>query len=836
MGASQSVTEATPLKEDAPSYALGMTRARLRLLREPATGELYGFMGLCAPLSAFAPLGQGSTVHVRMLTNCFWLGLVMFIVSIPLRFTGMDPKRSGTSTSENDGVDGNEAGTAGAWETLTWWHSFSDIFLVIILCTFIESMAAYTMNTRSLGGVAINKYALKFEEAIRKLGTKASEAVEKSVVAGGLKEPSGKLADESGRTDLSEQSESSVSFVETVAIAIGLTSQVADAFKGEVDKIESLGPALEASYFVEGCSLVVSGWGRGVRMPKELMDAIVGAAGARPTHALQPTACFAVTSAKRELEVCERAVGSAAAACRDSPTEANAAKLERCRTDLSVCRQTVERAEEAMSTQLLDYAFFTFHSSAQKSAVLDAAVTGALFPPDASASLTVQPAPNPRDVIWQSLEATPAERTFSSLMFIFIMLVLALTFSATMSFFLTVGALLQANTPFGQTLKDVFEGDFRRLGYFFLMFLGIITSVQAIIQPIFCVYNDRGVFCRPALRLRCTTYTALFAKAGSFWMWVEFFILIMVFLFHLFFTIRDSPLYHVAVTFCEKLGVSNDDINFYFLYNAEVQGNIMLAGFVETFLMIWIVASLGRYLIAPFQKTQAGIDHWCRMSDPAHLPFSTSDGMRVIAAVTLWCGIFPAGAMWMCIYYPIAIFVVRTNLLGRFEPGPPTKPLQYRFVFVIYLPLHLLLHLALCYGVYADVKVPDPEDLNSGLWPGYTQSVGFSTAPKAVHSLFCMLMAGLILGVLPYFQRQRALREGVLTPWQVVRLFFYDGLHDDDFGTSARAAVGVHHHTSPAFFGRQVPSEAPKVVVELPAVLPAGALYQPSCGIDLLAK
>ena len=83
-------------------------------------------------------------------------------------------------------------------------------------------------------------------------------------------------------------------------------SQVADAFKGEVDKIESLGPALEASYFVEGCSLVVSGWGRGVRMPKELMDAIVGAAGARPTHALQPTACFAVTSAKRELEVRER--------------------------------------------------------------------------------------------------------------------------------------------------------------------------------------------------------------------------------------------------------------------------------------------------------------------------------------------------------------------------------------------------------------------------------------------------------------------------------------------------------------------------------------------------
>lgn len=103
---------------------------------------------------------------------------------------------------------------------------------------------------------------------------------------------------------------------------------------------------------------------------------------------------------------------------------------------------------------------------------------------------------------------------------------------------------------------------------------------------------------------------------------------------------------------------------------------------------------------------------------------------------------------------PVAIFVARTNLLGRFEPGPPTKPLQYRattstsppksrslspsfiyltvvrltvpcltlspllpltpstpthfryrFTFTLYLPVYLLLHLFFCYGIYADVEV-----------------------------------------------------------------------------------------------------------------------------------
>lgn len=272
------------------------------------------------------------------------------------------------------------------------------------------------------------------------------------------------------------------------------------------------------------------------------------------------------------------------------------------------------------------------------------------------------------------------------------------------------------------------------------------------------------------------------------------------------------------------------------MYNKEVEGNILLAAFVETFLMIWVVEAAGRYLIAPFQKTQEGIDHYCRMYQLQHLPFSTSDAMRVIAAGTLWSGLFPVVTMWLCIYYPVSLFVVRTNLLGRFEPGPPTKPLQYRFVFTIYLPLHLLLHLVLTFGIYADVQVPDPENLGSGLWPGFQSANAFSSGPKAFHSVCCLLVLVAVLVVIPYMERVRALRQGVHTPLQICRTFFIDLLGDVDFGSSARTSVGIHHLTSPAFFGCETPADHTAPVIDLPAVLPKGATYEPVCGIDLLAQ
>jgi len=780
--------ESTPLKSNHASYTLGLTRAQLRLLRDPDTKEPWAFMGLCAPLKAFEVLGQGVAMHVRVLAYCLGLGVLLFFVSIPLRYTGMDQARASAMVSMG--------GTAGAWSELTWWHAASDICLVLILLTFFEAMARYTMNPAIFEGTLISKRLSTLEGGIRKLEKTAAAKLEKTVSKTVSSKPD---------------------------------------FRDEMDKVESVGVVLEASYHVEACSIVVTGWGRGARMPKELLDAIVAVAGERPAYAVQPSHCCELIAARDELTSSELALGDALQCAREEGSERALAELEAHQRDVAGDKQALNQVRESTRDErhLLDYAFLTFTNSKAKTAVLDAARHGTLFTEGVPKSLVVQPGPNPRDVIWSSLEATAAERRYASYMFSIIMFALALVVSASLGAFLTIGALLQANTPFGLTLSNMFEGDFKRLGYFGLMLLGIMLAVQAIVQPIFCVYSNRGLCCQPALRLRCCTYTALFAKAGGFWMWVEFLIMLLIFVWHVLATMKDSPLYSVAVAMCEALGVPNKELNFYFLYNAEVQGNLIVATFV-TFVMIWIVAGAGRYVIAPFQKTQAGIDHHCRMTDPAFLPFSTSDGMRVLAAVTLWCGVFPTNTFTMCIYYPVALFVVRTNLLGRFEPGPPTKPLQYRFVFVIYLPFHLLLHLLLCFGLYADVEVPHPQNLGSGLWPGFNTGAGFSNPAKVFHSLFCLLMFPIILVALPWMQRARALQEGVLTPWQICSHFLTaDGLSDVDFGTSVRTARGVHHLTSPAYFGREAIGDDP-VDFELPSPVPADALYNPSAGIDLL--
>ena len=215
-------------------------------------------------------------------------------------------------------------------------------------------------------------------------------------------------------------------------------------------------------------------------------------------------------------------------------------------------------------------------------------------------------------------------------------------------------------------------------------------------------------------------------------------------------------------------------------------------------------------------------------------PGSTSDGMRIIAAVALWSGLFPIACVMMLLYYPVALFVVRTNLLGRFEPGPPTKPLQYRFVFTVYLPIYLLLHLIFTYGIYADVEVPEPDNLGSGLFPGFSKSHSFSSLEKSIHSIFCFVAAFVLLLVCPYVQTQWARHEGVLTPWEIIKIFLCGECIDQDFSISARVSVGAHHHTTPAFFDRKLGNDEVPQVIQLPSAASQASLYTPICGLDLV--
>ena len=773
-----------------------------------------------------------------MLGNCFYVALAATLFGVPLMFMSQDPERL------------TEANTAGAWLYLTWWHVVCDAGLIVTFGAFFQMGAIYLMNPLALEQSLVVR-SVAFAEnllisRISEMENALEEGYERAVTRRASRSPSKAGVDESPTGKATpEPAAPETSFLEKVALASGMSSKVPASMRGEKSAVASIGPVLDASYLTEGCSIVIHGWGRGARLPSEIYDAVVVAAGEAPRYAVQPTVCSALHDAQEELKAAKAALGVAQAAHRGS--ESTEAAVSARRRDVDAAATAVAAELELSRNELLDYAFLTFRTSAQKSGVLLAAKAGTLFPQVAadsavSAAISVVPAPNPRDVAWRSLEATQLERRFSSAVFVSSMLAIGLMMSSVLAFTLTIGALLLSNTPFNG-IADIMEtGDPKRLGYFFIMFGIIFTAVQIMIQPLFCVYADRGLFCQPRLRLMTCTHTALFAKVGSFWMWMEMLILTMVFLFHVFLTIRDQPGYHFAEVLTNFTHTDNDEINFYLLYNGEVEGNIMLAALVESFLCIWVFNSFGRYVVAPLQKTQQAVDEACRMTDPAHLPFSTADSMRVIAAATLVSGLFPIACPMLLLYYPIAIFVVRTNLLGRFEPGPITKPLQYRFCFTIYLPLHLCLHLILSFGVYADVEVQDPQNFGSGLFPGFTFDHFCATPQKVVHSIFCLVAALVILFVLPYLQHRRCLREGVLTPFQIVALFFWEGVNDSTFAVSARVSVGPHHLSTPAYFQPAAADGSEPQDVPDPSVLAIpdkpllGSLFEPISGVDLLSE
>ena len=885
-GKPRMATEATPLVEAGPSLTLAMLRARLRLVRNPETDELFPFLGLVAPHSAFRALGMGCALHVKILGYCFYVAVIVTLLSFTVVLFPVDPSRD------------LEAGTAGAWMVLTYGHVAFDACLVCLFGAFILF----------IGYLLVDPYTFEEQSVLRKLAEFEERLL--TYLAGAEREGQKKLqasieAAAGGSEKLGAALERNAALarkLEKLGVRIGVSSQVPQAMVGEKRAIPSVGPVLEDAVRVEGCSLVVKGWGRGVQLPSEVYEAIVRVAGAEPTYAVQPTECVRYDEARAEASAARAKLEDAQTAERKQSNEGTAAAVAACKAEVDVTAANEESALQACMGKLLDYAFLTFQTSEQKSAVLLAAKDGTLLaqaggdlaessqPLDfggVESAVSVHPAPNPRDVIWRSLEATDGERAYSHVVFTLSMVAIAVLFSAVMAMALTLGALLQCNSPFLGISDLLTDGDSQRLSYFLIMFGIVFTSVQLMIQPIFCVYADRGLFCNPRLRLMTCTYTSLFAKAGSFWMWIEFIILALVFLFHVFLTIRDQPGYSFALYLTNLTAMPDEEINFYFLcvhgiptrapylarslalplqttksrarrYGAEVSGNLMLAALVEGFLCIWVLPTIGRWLVAPFQKTQEAMDRWCRMTDPAHLPFSTSDAMRVIASGTLWSGLFPHALPMLILYYTIALCVVRTNLLGRCEPGPPTKPLQYRFCFTFYLPLHLIGHIILCFGLYADVEVPDPQNFGSGLFPGFIFYNFCGTPQKLLHSLFCLCALLATTLVLPYCLHARCVREGVLTPYELFRFFFCSFMSDADFETSARASVGVHHLTTPAYFSPKgdEPTDEPgtslrspnstsktrsrrspgDVMIELPDALDRGSLYQPICAIDLLKQ
>ena len=357
-------TESTPLKnaeaeEKQGSWLLGMTRAQLRLLRSPERGEPYGCLGLFAPKHAFQLLGQGSACHVRILMDCVYLSIPCVALAIPLRTMQQDASRK------------MEAGTAGAWKELDFVQAFCDMGLISLFLAFFHFLGLYLMNTAQ---DSVHTTIADREESVRQLA-----------VTGGLKiEEALERASERERSQPRREGDRSPQLM-SMTNRLLMAHVESELWTDEMLKYHNPSEQLEHAYAVEGCSVVISGFGTGVRLPEAIVRAVAEAAGAMPAYAVQPMQCAAFDRARRTLG--ERA----------------AAGTVRWR----------KRAGGVTDTStLLGYAFLTFKSSEQKSRVLLAAKRGTLLPPGHGPAdgVRVEPGPNPNDVMWRSLEATHAER------------------------------------------------------------------------------------------------------------------------------------------------------------------------------------------------------------------------------------------------------------------------------------------------------------------------------------------------------------------------------------------------------------------------------------------
>lgn len=373
--------EDTPLRTSRPSFELAMARSRMRMPRDPDTGDLYAFMGLCAPYSAFELLGQGSGAHVKILANCSYLAILIAAFAIPLMYINNDPTRNLAE------------GSVGGWASLTWAHVVCDVMLVVLFGVFVSLIAAYLINPTSFEEHLVARKLRETEESVGK----TAAAFESSLAKKGGENATLKHL---GRT-------------------LGLASHISSSLEVMSD-VSSMGEVLEASFLVEACSIVVTGWGRS-HMPAALFEAIVDVAGETPRFAVQARACFALDEAREELRKATKCLDDALAVAELETVETAtmAAKLDQRRLDRGVAERAVVEAEQASEAQPLDYAFLTFSSSEPKTRVLYAVVSGALPPaeftvPSAIGSghdnttacgVVINPAPNPKDVRERDLNA-----------------------------------------------------------------------------------------------------------------------------------------------------------------------------------------------------------------------------------------------------------------------------------------------------------------------------------------------------------------------------------------------------------------------------------------------
>jgi len=419
---------------------------------------------------------------------------------------------------------------------------------------------------------------------------------------------------------------------------------------------------------------------------------------------------------------------------------------------------------------------------------------------------------------------------------VLIMSAIAAVFSTIFAFVVLVIPLVNA-APFA-----FLSGAWTQTGLFLGCIAITIPAINLVVAPMLALFAGRGLLCFPQYRLMSNTWTTLQAKGGTFWLWIEFLIQVIILGWYLYVTLGDESGAHAssgktfALNIVKFFNSNKDELNFFRDYAAEANANIALAAFVEALIGTWALYMVQLYVVAPRKKSQQAMDDAARLQNPAGMPFHISDSMRILAFLIWWSSLLQGVAIWAVIYFVVQNFVSRSNMMGRVEPGPPAKALQYRICFHVYLPFHVLIRLLLSIQTYAAVPTPRPYAKPFGDGDEWL-SAWRQSGPQGVHFFCNMLLLGVLLIAMPVYAHRRALSLGVLTPWAMLKMAFFvgDGLDDEGFASSARVSVGVHHATSGIHFGVADGRDSEEVKL-VRANLREGALYQPPGGTDLLSR
>lgn len=394
--------EQTPLTDAArqkPSLELAMTRSRLRLLRSPE-GRPWSLWGITAPFTSFMLLGAGPAAQVRIAGECVYLFAFLCSFGFPLYLWSYRPEHS------------LEANTAAGWGDLRWGQAMLDfaisttfvLYIVYNQFRLLDGSVYKTVKERlSLPDVPDGQVVRQVVSQV----SNVKEAVERT-----LRVP------DRGSTFMP-------------------TSKISAEYLDELHKIDDVGPMLHDSHLVEACSVVLSGWGRGKRLPASALNDLTTVTGAAPVMAVQAARCLDLEIALEQLESIHTKLADARD--RAQPNPASVAKLSAAHAKAAARVEELRVRGEGVGEapredDLLDFAFVTFGTSEQRKRVVEQAHVlrwrmGRRGTDEDTDGVTVMGAPNPGDVAWRNLEATRRERTCSNAFHLFVMLPAAVLIS-----------------------------------------------------------------------------------------------------------------------------------------------------------------------------------------------------------------------------------------------------------------------------------------------------------------------------------------------------------------------------------------------------------------------